>query len=394
MSGLSATEVAARPGPACFKRFRLRARAHRGSDRSRHHRIHSIRAFVSLGALLCVVLVGLTACGSSSTSASSRTQTITDAAGRVITVPLKINHIVMVGAPPDIDGFVIAVGDENLIVNGVPKSFSDSHFGWKILAPRLVKAPNVESTIEGPVNPEELLALKPDVVLTNDPTMADQIQKLGVPTVCITEENPGPGQEIAAMKLVGQVLHKQQAASAYVNYFTQNTSLVARRIASIPAAQRPSVLYLATMPLRRNGPAMEWILKFLGATDVAGNDPPLTQFTTEQILAWNPDFIIAHDPLDVPLITKDSVLRRLKASQDGHVTAIPQDLNEWGDFGVGDALSVLWTAKYLYPQRFADINMTSEAKAFYKQFFHINLSTSDLNEILYGIGGSKVNFGS
>jgi ABC-type Fe3+-hydroxamate transport system substrate-binding protein len=32
-----------------------------------------------------------------------------------------------------------------------------------------------------PVNPEELLALKPDIVLTMDPTMAGVIQKLGVP---------------------------------------------------------------------------------------------------------------------------------------------------------------------------------------------------------------------
>ncbi|MBV9162381.1 MAG: ABC transporter substrate-binding protein [Pseudonocardiales bacterium] len=310
----------------------------------------------------------------------------------MVTVPLKINRIVMVGAPPAIDGFVFAVGDENLIVNGVPKSFSDSHFGWKILAPRLVNLPDVESTITGPVNPEELLALRPDVVFADVPALADQIQHLGVPTVCITEEHPELGQEIAAAKLVGQVLHKQQAAAAYADYFNQNANLVRQRITSIPPAQRPSVLYLSTMPFRRNGSAMVWVLNFLGADDVAGSAPPLTQFTTEQILNWNPEYIIAHDPLDVSVITHDDVLKNTRAVNSGHVTAIPQDLNEWGDFGVGDALSLLWTAKDLYPQRFADIDLMSQARTFYARFFHINLSVSDLNEILYGIGGSKVNF--
>ena len=101
----------------------------------------------------------------------------------------------MIGAPPDIDGFVAVLGDASLIVNGVPTVFSKAHYGWKILEPRLVKLPNVESNIEAPVNTEELRALNPDIVLTMDPTMASQIGKLGVPTVCITEEGPGEMQD-------------------------------------------------------------------------------------------------------------------------------------------------------------------------------------------------------
>ena len=74
--------------------------------------------------------------------------------------------------------------------------------------------------------------------------------------------------------------------------------------------------------------------------------------------------------------------------------AIPQDLNEWGDFDVAAPLALLWTAKYLYPKQFADINMLTEEKTFYSRFYGEQLSTADLKEILYGIGGSKVNFGA
>jgi iron complex transport system substrate-binding protein len=351
-----------------------------------------------LAALIGAGVLGLASCSSTAAApqASPQTHTITDAAGRKVTIPVPadIHRIVMVGAPPDIDGFVIALGDGHLIVNGVPTVFSAAHFGWKILEPRLVSAPNVESNIEAPVNEEELLALKPDIVLTMDPTMAGQIQKLGVPTVVITEEGPGTMQERDAATLLGSVLGKQQQAAAYVAYFDSMVNLVRSRTQGIPAAQRPSALYLATRPFRRNGPAMEWYLRFLGADDVAGTAPPLSQFTTEQILRWNPDFIIAHDPTDVPVITGNPVLRNLKAVHAGHVQSIPQDLNEWGDFDVAAPLALLWVAKYLYPSHFADINMVAEAKAFYSRFYGEQLSTADLNEILYGIGGSTVNFGA
>ncbi len=350
-------------------------------------------------ALLAAAALGLAACASSSgpgSAAPARTQKITDAAGRVVTVPVpsRIHRIVMVGAPPDIDGFVIAIGDGKLIVNGVPKVFSAAHYGWKILEPRLVGLPNVESNIMAPVNSEELLALKPDIVLTMDATLAGQIQQLGVPTVVITTEGAGMNQERDAMTLLGKVLGKQKQAAAYVAYFDSMLSLVHQRIAGVPASQRPTALYLATRPFRRNGPAMVWYMNYLGVTDVAGNVPPLSQFTTEQILRWNPDFIIAHDPTDVPVITTNPVLRNLTAVHDGHVKSIPQDLNEWGDFDVAAPLALLWTAKYLYPSHFADINMAAQAKAFYSRFYGENLTTADLNEILYGIGGSKVNFGA
>jgi iron complex transport system substrate-binding protein len=362
--------------------------------------------------LLSAGVVGLAACGSSSsttsttsttastksatTSASSgQTQTITDAAGRTVTVPVpsRIHRIVVVGAPPDIEGFIVIAGDADKVVNGVPKVFSSAHYGWKILVPQLVNNPNVESNIEAPINPEEVLALHPDVVITMDPTLGGQTQKLGIPTVVITEENPGEMQERDAMTLVGKVLGAETIAAAYVKYFDNMLTLVSSRIKGIPASQRPSALYLATRPLRRNGPAMEWYMNFLGVKDVAGTDPPLTQFTTEQILQWNPDYIIAHDPTDVPYITKNSVLKNLSAVRDGQVKAIPQDLNEWGDFDASAPLALLWTAKFVYPKQFANINMYSEAKSFYATFWHKNLTKADLDEILYGIGGSKVNFG-
>jgi hypothetical protein len=108
--------------------------------------------------------------------------------------------------------------------------------------------------------------------------------------------------------------------------------------------------------------------------NVAGGAPPLSRFTTEQILVWDPFYVIAHDPTDVPVIENNTVLRNLKAVKDRHVTSIPQDLNGWGDFDVAAPLALLWTAEDPYPKQFADINMLSEARYFYSEFVRENLS--------------------
>ncbi len=185
-----------------------------------------------------------------------QTQTIVDAAGRTVVVPVpsRIHRIVIIGAPPDIDGFVVAIGDAKLIVNGVPTVFSQAHYGWKILGRGSSKLPNVESNIETPVNTEELLALNPDIVLTMDPTMASEIGKLGVPTVCITEEGPGYMQERNAMTLLGKVLGKEKQASAYVSYFDTMLSFVHQRTANIPASRRPSGFTWRHGPFAATGP--------------------------------------------------------------------------------------------------------------------------------------------
>ena len=381
------------------------AETHRASGRRGIRRAGAVRAFLGLLSVLSLALFGLTLGGSPSSASSAshlsnagggQTQTIVDAAGRTVVVPVpnRIHRIVMIGAPPDIDGFVAVLGDAKLIVNGVPTVFSQAHYGWKILEPRLVKLPNVESNIEAPVNTEELLALNPDIVLTMDPTMASQIGKLGVPTVCITEEGPGEMQERDAITLLGKVLGKEKQAAAYVSYFDNMLSFVHQRIKDIPTSQRPSALYLATRPLRRNGPAMVWYMDFLGIKDVAGNVPPLSSFTPEQILRWNPNYIISHDPTDTPWIEHNSVLKNLTAVKDGDIQSIPQDLNEWGDFDVAAPLAVLWVAKFVYPRQFGNVDFYNEAKAFYATFYGETLSHANLDEILYGIGGSTINFGA
>ena len=51
-------------------------------------------------------------------------------------------------------------------------------------------------------------------------------------------------------------------------------------------------------------------------------------------------------------------------------------------------LAVLWTAKTLYPDLFADIDLAAETKNFYHQFFDCDLSDADVQKIFKRSGNN------
>ncbi|MBV9162378.1 MAG: ABC transporter substrate-binding protein [Pseudonocardiales bacterium] len=329
------------------------------------------------------MFIGLSACGSSGGTAISQTYSFTDTAGRVVQVPLKVNRLVTVGYPPVSDGWVAAVGGENLLVNGIP-GYDSSEFyrAYKILAPRLIRLPNVESALGGPINPEELLTLKPDVAITADAATANQIQKLGVPAVVINDLSTGVGIE-RDVTLVGQLLNKQKAAAGYVSYFNNIINQVRQTAATVPAAERPSVLYASMGPLTRPNLVMGWMLGVIGAHDVtAGITVPAYKFSIEQLFVWDPDVIIGHDPSDLPGFMQNPQFSTLQAVRTKRVGIIPQGLNTWGDNTAEQPLGLLWTAKYLYPMQFAKTDMAEEVKTFYSRFLQVNLTDAQANQIL------------
>lgn len=54
----------------------------------------------------------------------------------------------------------------------------------------------------------------------------------------------------------------------------------------------------------------------------------------------------------------------------------------WDRYGVEFPLQLLWTARTLYPLRFAKLDMVSETTRFYRDFFGYDLSPSDAARIL------------
>lgn len=364
--------------------------------RSRQH--PRVTAAVAIGISAIVAASTIAGCSSSPSTATGssagptaakKTQVITDMVGRKVTVPLDIKRVVVVGFPPVMDGWIIALGDQKLIVNGFP-GYDGSAFyrSDKLLIPDVIAQPNVQSALGGPVNTEELLALHPDVVITSDQDSAEQIQKLGVPALNIDYGSSGPAIE-QDVTIMGQLLGKKKEAAAYVAYFDQIIDQVKTTASKVPQSERPSAIYIAIDPLHRPNKIMTWMLGVLGVRDVTAalTDVNSPQFSAEHLYQWNPDVMIVHDPEDVPAFMNGAQYKNLTAVKTKRVDLVPEGINTWGDNTVEQPLGLLWTAKDVYPDLFKDIDLVSETKNFYSRFFGVTLTDQQASDLINSENG-------
>jgi iron complex transport system substrate-binding protein len=341
----------------------------------------------ALALLPAVAGAVLAACSTSATAQGAKTVTITDMTGRKVTIPATITRVATVGSVPVLNSFPFAVGAGNEIVNGIPGGDAQGlgaapYPSYTVLAPKLVHAPSVEDGIGGAPEDEALIALKPQVILTDSAQIASEIQPLGIPAVVI---NLNTGNNIkAAVTLTGKVLGKEQAAANYVKYFNSTLAQVQHLGAGVPASQRPSVLYFDTDPLRRPNLIMEWMLDQLKANSVT-HSVSVNQylFTVEQMQTWNPEVLIGMEPYDgLSTLKANPQMADLQAVKSGKVYVVPTGIQIWGNNTAEQPLMLLWLAKYLYPTRASSIDLTTVTKQFYQQIFNVSLTNSQVTQVL------------
>lgn len=330
---------------------------------------------------------GNTSIGSSDSagaSTSSASRTITDTAGRTVKVPAKITRVATVGTETTLDSMMYVIGAQDMLVDGIPSTWGDESFlaPYRAIAPRLLQLPSVQPTVSGNVDKEKLLSLNPDLVLASSAEVADEIQKLGIPTIVPYESGTGQAME-HDVTLLGKVLNREKEAQAYVSYFEDLIDKAHQGIAGVPAADRPSGIYLNFDPLTQPTAVEGWIFSVLGVNNVIkGTVPGHFAFTNEQLLAWNPDYIVCQMPTDLPKVTQNSQFAPLTAVKKSHVDVIPSGLNIWGDNTLEMPLGLLWTEKFVYPQQFADVDLAKETASFYSTFFHVTLSDSQIAKLI------------
>lgn len=149
----------------------------------------------------------------------------------------------------------------------------------------------------GNTNIEEILALKPDLVLMN--TMAqpleqvEAIEKAGAP-VFVTEATNIQGV-YAAIEGIGQVVGKDSEAKALID--SMKTTFDALK-AKVPAGGAPKTVYFEVSPLQyglwtggRNT-FMNELAEMLGLKNIFDDVDGWAEVSQEQVIARNPDLIV------------------------------------------------------------------------------------------------------
>jgi iron complex transport system substrate-binding protein len=318
-------------------------------------------------------------------------RTVTDSAGRTVTVPDRISKVMAAGPPASAVIYCL-----------VPEAI----VGWQ-RAPRKEELPYLlPSTHALPelgrltgrgdtANVEVVIKAAPDLVIdfgSVRPTfvsLADSVQnRTGIPYVLVDgrfETTP------ASLRLLGAILGVPERAERLAQYAEDLLRQVDALVAATPEASRPRV-YLARGPegleTGLRGSINTEILERAGGRNVAVADDArrgIANVSPEQILLWKPEVIVTWERGFFEKVTQrpDSIWQSVPAVTGKRVYLAPTAPFGWidGPPSVNRLIGLAWLAKLLHGERFP-FDMRQETRNFYKLFYHVDLSDADLETLI------------
>ncbi len=324
--------------------------------------------------------------------------TVVDDLNRTVTVPLKPGRIVSTMRIVS-DVLLLFPEARNHIV-GVDIGARDTPLN-QIIAPSLHNA-TIVSTSKRDVNVETILSLKPDIVFAKDyqENLLKPLEEAGVPVVYLSLEKPEVF--LKDIELLGKILGEEETASKIIEYYRGKISYLEDHAEKITSKPRALVVYYSTKGgITYKAPGKDWLQNYLvkltGAyslsDEITGSG--WKTLNVEQLIEWNPDiiFVVTYrltspSSIDAALsILNDTRLSNVNAVKYGRVYPIPNDGLSWDMPIPRWILCALWMAKYVSPQVYSDMNLTSEVIGFYEEIYHVNHSDALTIFYNYVIGG-------
>jgi iron complex transport system substrate-binding protein len=248
-------------------------------------------------------------------------------------------------------------------------------------------------------NYETIIEMHPDIVLESTATAGGineaierRQESLGsIPVVAISDSILFVNQSDPTIEYAGKLLNCEAQAEKLVEFRSSILNEINSTVKAIPEAEKVRVYYaegpkgLMTDP---SGSQHSQVIDICGGINVA--DCPLTpgtgmtQVSIEQVMDWNPEVIITSNPQFYASVYSDSLWASVDAVQNKRVYLAPQNPFCWIDRPQGPHLIIgtAWTAKMLYPDLFADMDLSELTREFYSEFFHYELTDEELDTLL------------
>jgi iron complex transport system substrate-binding protein len=324
-------------------------------------------------------------------SAAAAGRLVVDSAGRQVEVADRIERVIAAGPPASV--LLTILAPEKLIGwNRKPPSEELSYL------PAVVRnLPDIgRLTGRGnTANLEVVMAAKPDLIVDFGSvsgtyiSLADRVQsQTAIPYLLIDGRF---AHTLAAVRLLGGVLGVTQRAEQLAGRMEDILHDVDRVTVSVPLEARPRI-YLARgtrgLESGNRGSINTEIIERVGAINVADGGLPgggLYNVSLEEVVGWKPDTIVTVDPAVAEHIRSDPAWSQIEAVQRGRVFLSPHLPYGWIDAppSLNRLIGVQWLARLLFPGRFPG-DMREVARDFYRQFYQVDLSASQLDKLLEG----------
>lgn len=337
---------------------------------------------LALAAALCL---NLAACGAASSSAALSAAassqavassaaaseaegiTLTDQAGRTVTLEQPAESIVSCYY---ISTYAtIALGLKDKIVGLENKA--DTRALYALAAPELPQLTQVGTLKE--LNVEAVAALEPDLVIMPQKLIdnAQTLEDLGI-TVMIVNPETQEGLE-TMLTLIGEACGASDQAQALIVY---NHTQLERAAEMTAELEKPSVCLLGNSSYLSVAPAAMYqndLIEQAGGVNAAASieEDYWADVSYETLLALAPEVLVIPSAASYTAedVMNDPQLADLPAVQNGAVYTMPQGLDEWDSPTPSGILGVLWLTSVLHPEAYPFEEFTADAQAFYQTFY-------------------------
>ena len=249
------------------------------------------------------------------------------------------------------------------------------------------------------VNIEELTKLQPDIVFYSgsNKELGEQLRyrRFSAFGISVNKWNYNTIETLNNwFSLLGEIFQENDKAEKVAKRSNEIYKLVQERVNSIPQDQKQRVFFLFQVNetnITTSGKLFfgQFWAEAIGAVNVGEEltTDNSVAVNIEQVYTWNPSLIFITNfnqayPEDLYGNTIGNYdWSEIDAVKNKNVFKMPLGMYRSYTPGADTPITLLYLAKCAYPDLFEDINITTEAKSYYKDLFGIELTDEQINGI-------------
>ena len=293
--------------------------------------------------------------------------TLTDQTGREVVIEKQPETIV--SGYYISTSLLLALGQKDKLTGVEKKAESRPIYG--LCASEILSLPDVGTAKEFDL--EQCAALHPDLVVlpAKLKNVIPSLEELGLTVLIVTPENQKLLEE--SVTLLGTAVNAMDRAQEMLTFVDTKMTELKKAIKDV---SQPKVYitsnsaFLATAG--KNMYQHDMIVN-AGGKNVAEelDDDYWEQISYEQLLAWNPQYIILAADADITVesVLADPQLAECEAVKNKNVYQIPNGIESWDSPVPGCVLGNLWLASVLHPEQYPQEEYEQAVTEFYETFY-------------------------
>lgn len=328
---------------------------------------------------------------------TGETRVITDHTGAEVTLPAEIDRVVIASLWPLPSIYCLFKGSADDLVGMHPGSMSAAENSYLInVFPELGEV-DTSFVVNGEMNIEQLLALEPDVVFysAGNTEEREKYDAAGIPAVGFSTavaEFDVVETYAKWIELLGDIYGDSERANTIIEAGRETAAEVKAVVDTIPEEEKPSVLMLyhySDGVIKTSGTGFygHYWIESAGGRNVAEELESTPEINMEQIYEWDPEIIFITN--FSPYLPEDFYNNTIEghdwsnvfAVKNGKVYKFPLGMYRWFPPSSDAPLSLMWLASKVQPERFADIDMDTEIKSYFEEYYGVTLTDEDIQKI-------------